>query len=51
LNNVAMPAIAIEIAPLTAKISDLYSPAYQQLVAEAITSGIEAIHDQLGAGR
>jgi N-acetylmuramoyl-L-alanine amidase len=51
LNNVAMPAIAIEIAPQTARISDLNSPAYQQVVAESITAGIEVIRDQLGAGR
>jgi N-acetylmuramoyl-L-alanine amidase len=51
LNNVATVAVAIEIAPQTARISDLNSPAYQQIVAESVTAGIEAIHDQLGAGR
>jgi N-acetylmuramoyl-L-alanine amidase len=49
LNNVAAAAVAIEIAPPAGKIADLNSPAYQQLVAESVTVGIEAVRDKLGA--
>jgi len=50
LNNVAAAAVAIEIAPIMGRISDLDSPAYQQLVAESVTAGIEAVRDKLVAG-
>ena len=48
LNNVAAAAVAIEIAPLSGKIADLSSAAYQQLVAESVAAGIEAVRDKLG---
>ena len=51
LNNVTAAALAIEVAPLSGKVSDLSSPAYQQLVAEAVTAGIEAVRGQLGRGQ
>ncbi len=51
LNNVTAAAVAIEIAPPAGKLADLNSPAYQQLVAESVTAGIEAVRDQLGAAR
>lgn len=51
LNNITAAAVAIEIAPPTGKLSDLNSPAYQQLVAEAVTAGIEAVRNQLGGVR
>jgi N-acetylmuramoyl-L-alanine amidase len=51
LNNITAAAVAIEIAPPAGKLADLNSPAYQQLVAESVTSGIEAVRDQLGATR
>jgi N-acetylmuramoyl-L-alanine amidase len=51
LNNITAAAVAIEIAPPTGKLADLNSPAYQQLVAESVTAGIEAVRDQLGATR
>jgi N-acetylmuramoyl-L-alanine amidase len=51
LNNITAAAVAIEVAPLTGKLADLNSPAYQQLVAESVTAGIEAVRDQLGAKR
>jgi len=50
LNNVAAAAVAIEIAPSGGKTSDLDSPAYQQVVAESVVAGIEAVKDRLGAG-
>jgi N-acetylmuramoyl-L-alanine amidase len=49
LNNVAAAAVAIEIAPSAGKISDLESPAYQQVVAESVVAGIEAVKDKLGS--
>ena len=49
LNNLAAAAVAIEIAPLSGKIADLSSVAYQQLVAESVTAGIEAVRDKLVA--
>lgn len=51
LNNVTAAAVAIEIAPPEGKLADLNSPAYQQLLAEAVTAGIEALRDQPGAPR
>jgi N-acetylmuramoyl-L-alanine amidase len=51
LNNIAAAAVAIEIAPPAGKLADLNSPAYQQLVAESVTAGIEAVRDQAGATR
>src|SRR6266700_1639014 len=49
LNNIAAAAVAVEIAPLAGKISDLESPAYQQAVAESLVTGIAAVRDKLGA--
>ena len=51
LNNVAAAAVAIEVAPPAGKISELSSPAYQQLVAEAIVAGIETVKERLEAGQ
>jgi N-acetylmuramoyl-L-alanine amidase len=48
LNSVTTAAVAIEIAAPAGKISDLNSPAYQQLVSEAVTAAIEAARDKLG---
>jgi N-acetylmuramoyl-L-alanine amidase len=49
LNNITAAAVAIEVAPPAGKLADLNSAAYQQLVAESVTAGIEAVRDQLGA--
>jgi N-acetylmuramoyl-L-alanine amidase len=51
LNNITAAAVAIEIAPPTGKLAELNSAAYQQLVAESVTAGIEGVRDQLGATR
>ena len=51
LNNITTAAVAIEVAPPPGNFADLNSPNYQQAVAEAITAGIEAARDQLGAAR
>ena len=51
LNNITAAAVAIEVAPPAGKLADLNSSGYQQLVAESVTAGIEAVRDQLGAKR
>jgi N-acetylmuramoyl-L-alanine amidase len=51
LNNIAAPAVAIEIAPPAREISEINTAAYQQLVAEAVAAGVAAVRDKLGAGR
>ncbi len=51
LNNITGAAVAIEVAPPAGKLADLNSASYQQLVAESVTAGIEAVRDQLGAKR
>jgi N-acetylmuramoyl-L-alanine amidase len=49
LNNIVTAAIAVEVAPTGADLSQLTSPDYQQLVAGAVANGIFAIRAQLGA--
>jgi N-acetylmuramoyl-L-alanine amidase len=51
LNNVAGPAIAIEVAPQGSDSSQLTAPDYQQLVTSAVATAIAASRDQLGAAR
>jgi N-acetylmuramoyl-L-alanine amidase len=49
LNNIITAAIAVEVAPPAADLSQLTSPDYQQLIASAVANGIVAIRTQLGA--
>jgi N-acetylmuramoyl-L-alanine amidase len=49
LNNIVTAAIAVEVAPPAADLSQLTSPDYQQLVTSAVANGIAAIRGQLGA--
>ena len=49
LNNIVTAAIAVEVAPSAADLSQLTSPDYQQLVTSAVANGIAAIRAQLGA--
>ncbi len=48
LNNLAGPAIAIEIAPQGSDPAQLTAPDYQQLVTGAVATAIAAVRDQLG---
>lgn len=48
LNNVLMPAVAVELAPGSNGIADLTSANYQQLAASAIADALVAMHDRLG---
>jgi len=49
LNNLTMPALALEVATQTGDTAELTSPVYQQLVASAVADGIVAARDKLGA--
>lgn len=51
LNNVLMPAVAVELAPGPSGISDLTSASYQQQAAAAIADAVVSMRDQLGAQR
>lgn len=51
LNNVMGPAIAVEIAPQSADVSQLTAPDYQQLVMSAVATAVAAVRDQLGAAQ
>jgi N-acetylmuramoyl-L-alanine amidase len=48
LNNLLMPAIAVELAPGPNGITDLPSANYQQKAAAAIADGIASLRDRLG---
>jgi N-acetylmuramoyl-L-alanine amidase len=49
LNNITGPAIAVEVAPQGADISQLVAPDYQQLVTSAVATAIAGAREQLGA--
>ena len=51
LNNLASPAIAVEVAPPSGNVADLNSPAYQQSVASAIATALAGAKGNLEAGR
>jgi N-acetylmuramoyl-L-alanine amidase len=46
LNNIEASAVAVEVAPSAAGVSDLSSPAYQQFVANALATGISDLRNQ-----
>jgi len=48
LNNVSMPAVAVELAPGTNGPADLTSANYQQRAAAAIANGVATVRDRLG---
>lgn len=47
MNNIAAPAIAIEIAPPDDKVDNIASPEYQELVAQSIAAGVAAVRSKL----
>jgi N-acetylmuramoyl-L-alanine amidase len=49
LNNVLVPAVAIELAPGPNGVSDLPSANYQQKAAAAIADGVATLRDRLGS--
>ena len=48
LNNLLMPAVAVELAPGTKGITDLTSANYQQQAAAAIAEAVVSVRDRLG---
>ncbi len=49
LNNVLMPAVAVELAPGADGVADLTSANYQQRAASAIADAVASVRDRLGA--
>ncbi len=47
MNNIAAPAVAVEIAPPSEKVDEIASAAYQEQVAQAIAAGIAAVRSKL----
>lgn len=47
LNNIAVPAVAIEVAPPANDVSQLGSSVYQQSVAAAVATGVIDMRDKL----
>jgi len=48
LNNVSMPAVAVELAPGADGVADLTSANYQQRAASAIADAVASVRDRLG---
>ena len=51
MNNVAAPAIAVEIAPPGDTVSDISNPAYQDQVAQSVAAGIVAVRARISEVR
>jgi N-acetylmuramoyl-L-alanine amidase len=51
LNNIAAPAVAIEVSPLSSDVSTLTSADYQQRIAGAIAAGVSAVRNKLETAR
>jgi N-acetylmuramoyl-L-alanine amidase len=49
LNNVSMPAVAVELAPGTDGVAELTNANYQQRAASAIAEAVVSVRDRLGA--
>ena len=47
MNNIAAPAVAVEIAPPAEKVDEIAAAAYQEQVAQSIAAGIAAIRAKL----
>ena len=47
MNNIAAPAVAVEIAPPSDKVDDIASASYQDQVAQSIAAGIAAVRAKL----
>ena len=47
LNNLMVPALAVEIAPTTGDVSQLASADYQQMITATLANGIAAIRAKL----
>ena len=47
MNNIAAPAVAVEIAPPSDNVDEIASAAYQEQVAQSIAAGIAAVRAKL----
>jgi N-acetylmuramoyl-L-alanine amidase len=47
MNNIAAPAIAVEIAPPDDNVDNIASAEYQEQVAQSIAAGIAAVRSKL----
>ena len=47
MNNVAAPALAVEIAPPDDTVDNIASPEYQEKVAQSIAAGVAAVRSKL----
>ena len=47
MNNIAAPAVAVEIAPPSDKVDEIAGAAYQEQVAQSIAAGIAAVRAKL----
>ena len=47
MNNIAAPAIAVEIAPPSENVEEIGSAAYQEQVAQSIAAGVAAVRSKL----
>ncbi len=47
MNNIAAPAIAVEIAPPSGNVDEIASAAYQDQVAQSIAAGVSAVRGKL----
>ncbi len=47
MNNIAAPAVAIEIAPPDEKVENIASAPYEEQVAQAIAAGVAAVRSKL----
>ena len=51
LNNIAVPALAVEIAPATGQVSQLASADYQNMVSAVLANAVSTVRDRLESGR
>ena len=47
MNNIAAPAIAVEIAPPGAEVTEIASASYEEKVAQSIAAGVAAVRSKL----
>lgn len=47
MNNIAAPAVAVEIAPPSENVADIANSSYQEQVAQAIAAGIAAVRGKI----
>lgn len=51
LNNITVPALAVEIAPANGQVSQLASADYQSMVSAVLANAISTVRDRLESGR